>query len=321
MQKIKKSKNQIVIYQTKNGAIELVGDIKNETVWASQQEIANLFSVDQSVVSRHINNIFKDQEVEILSNMQKMHIAKSDKPVNFYSLDVILSIGYRTNSKIAISFRQWATKTLRSYITEGYVLNKKRISKNYNSFISAVNTIQNILPTETNLDSRQILNLIKEFADTWFSLEAYDKEVLKINGSPKQKVKITAEEILSIISNLKSELIKTSQATEFFAKENKEKAVEGIVGNVMQTFNGKPVYKTIEEKAANLLYFMVKDHPFVDGNKRSGALSFIWFLKRNRINGVRKINPSALTAITLLVAESNPKDKDQLIALITNLLK
>ncbi len=155
MKKIEKSKNQIVIYQTKSGAIELVGDIKNETVWASQLEIANLFNVDQSVVSRHINNIFKDQEVETASNMQKMHIAKSDKPVNFYSLDVILSVGYRTNSKIAISFRQWATKTLRGYITEGYVLNKKRISKNYNSFISAVNTIEKILPTETNLDSRQ----------------------------------------------------------------------------------------------------------------------------------------------------------------------
>jgi len=327
MQKIKKSKNQIVIYQTKNGAIELVGDIKNETVWASRKQMSEIFKVNTPAISKHINNIYKEGELSRNITSSKMELVQNEsgrmikRKIDVYNLDILIAVGYRINSVVGTSFRQWATKTLRSYITEGYVLNKKRISKNYNSFISAVNTIQNILPTETNLDSKQILNLIKEFADTWFSLEAYDKEVLKINGSPKQKVKITAEEILSIISNLKSELIKTSQATEFFAKENKEKAVEGIVGNVMQTFNGKPVYKTIEEKAANLLYFMVKDHPFVDGNKRSGALSFIWFLKRNRINGVRKINPSALTAITLLVAESNPKDKDQLIALITNLLK
>ncbi len=270
MQNIKKTKNQIVIYQTKEGAIELVGDLKNENIWANQSEIASLFEVDQSVVSKHIKNIFKDKEVKRESNMQKMHIAKSDKPVNFYSLDVILSVGYRTNSKIAISFRQWATKTLREYITKGYVLNRKRISKNYNSFIQAVNTIQSVLPSETNF---KVFSLIKEFADTWFSLEAYDKETLRVKGVSKKKVKITAQEIMSVISDLKLELIKTSQATEFFAKETKEKTIEGIVGNVMQTFNGRSVYKTTEEKAANLLYFMVKDHPFVDGIKDPGLLS------------------------------------------------
>jgi len=154
---VKKIENKAVIYQAKNGAIELRGDISRETVWATQAQIVSLFGVDQSVVSRHINNLIKDGEINKKSNMQKMHNANSDKPITLYSLDVILGVGYRTNSKIAIEFRKWATKTLRNYITDGFVVNKNRIKENYNSFMKVVEDIQTILPEHVNLDPKAVL--------------------------------------------------------------------------------------------------------------------------------------------------------------------
>lgn len=315
-----KKENKIVVYQTKSGALELRGDIKNETIWADQAQIVELFDIDQSVISRHIKNIFKDGEIDQKSNMQKMHIANSDKPVTLYSLDVILSVGYRTNSKMAISFRQWATKTLREHITKGYTINRKQITKNYDAFMKAVSNIENLLPEHVTLDPKAVLDLIKEFASTWVSLDSYDRELIQIKGVTKKIVKLTADELSSVISSLKDELIKKEETTELFAQERQRGSVEGIIGNVMQTFGGKLLYETIEEKAANLLYFMVKNHPYVDGNKRSGAFAFIWFLRKAKAKGSRNINPATLTALTLFIAESNPKNKEQMVALITQLL-
>ncbi len=212
---IKKLKitSSVVIYQAKNGAILLRGDFSHETVWATQAQIADIFGIDRTVVTKHMGNILKSKEVDEESNVQKLHIANSDKPVGLYSLDIILAVGYRTNSAQAIVFRQWATKTLRSYILDGYVVNKSRIAKNYKQFSA-----------------------------------------------------------------------------------------------------------TVEEKAAHLLYFMVKNHPFTDGNKRSGAFAFVWFLKQANMLNTNTLTPSALTALTVLVAESNPADKDKIIKLILNLL-
>ena len=316
-----KNENKIVIYQTKSGAIELRGDVSHETIWANQAQIVELFRVDQSVVSRHIKNIFKDGEIDSKSNMQKMHIANSDKPIIYYSLDVILSVGYRANSKITIAFRQWATKTLREHITKGYTINRKQIAKNYDAFMQTVSSIQNLLPEHITLDPKTVLELIKEFAGTWVSLDAYDKELLQIKGITKNNVKLTGDELLSAILNLKDELMNKGETTELFATERQRDSVQGIVGNVMQTFGGKPLYETAEEKAAHLLYFMVKNHPFVDGNKRSGAFAFVWFIRKARIKTLRNINPATLTTLTLLIAESNPKNKDQMVALVTQLLK
>ena len=313
--------NKIIIYQTKNGALELRGDIKKETIWATQAQIAKVFNVERSVITKHINNLLKDREIEVKGNVQKMHIANSDKPVTFYSLDIILSIGYRTNSKVAVSFRRWATKILREHITKGYTINRKQITKNYDSFIKTVESIKNLLPENITLDSKQVLDLIKEFASTWVSLDAYDKELLSIKGVNKKNVKLTGEELISAIFNFKNELKNKGEATELFARERQKGSVEGIVGNVMQTFGKRPLYETVEEKAAHLLYFMVKNHPFIDGNKRSGAFTFIWFLRKTRIKGFRNINPATLTTLTLLIAESNPKNKDQMVALVTELLR
>ena len=318
----KKIKNkQLVIYQAPSGAIEFRGDFGKETIWATQAQIVGLFGVDQSVVSRHIKNIFKDGEVLEKSNMQKMHIANSDKPVVMYSLDVILGVGYRTNSKIAIEFRKWATKTLREHITKGYTINRKQIGKNYDAFMKAVGDIQTLLPEHVTLDPKTVLDLIKEFASTWVSLDAYDKETLKVIGTTLKAVKLSGEELTETIAKLRSELMDKGEATDLFAQERRAGSIGGIVGSVMQSFGGKPLYVTAEEKAAHLLYFMVKNHPFTDGNKRSGAFAFVWFLRKARVKGGRNINSASLTALTLLIAESDPKKKEQMVALVTQLLK
>ncbi|MEY4602350.1 MAG: RhuM [Candidatus Parcubacteria bacterium] len=312
---------EVLIYQAKNGAIEFHGDFKHENIWATQAQIAELFSIDRSVVTKHISSIIKAKEIAEKSNVQKMHIANSDKPVSFYSLDVILSVGYRTNSSKAIEFRKWANKILKEYLNEGYSINPKQISKNYDLFMKSVADVQALLPEHIALDPKTILELIKEFAGTWVSLDAYDKEELKAVGTTKKAVKLSGEELREAIANLRTELLKKGEAEEIFAQERAMGSVEGIVGNVMQSFGGKSVYESVEEKAAHLLYFMVKNHPFVDGNKRSGAFAFIWFLRKTGSKKSRNINPGALTALTLLVAESKPEKKEQIVALITQVLK
>jgi hypothetical protein len=318
---MKNKDKEIVIYQAKNGAIELRGDLAHENIWTTQAQIVELFGVDQSVVSRHIRNLFKDGEIKEKSNMQKMHIAHSDKPVTLYSLDVVLGVGYRTNSKVAIEFRTWASKTLREHITKGYTINRKQIAKNHTEFLSAVADIQALLAEHSALDSKGVLELVKEYSTTWMSLDAYDKETLKRIGTTKKAVKLSGTELVDAIFQLREELIRKGEATELFAEVTLSGNVEGIVGNVMQSFNGKPLYATAEEKAAHLLYFMVKNHPFIDGNKRSGAFAFIWFLQKTRVRGGRNINPASLTALTLLIAESKPEKKDLMVALVTQLLR
>ena len=318
--KNKKSENKIVIYQAENGAIEFKSDFEHENIWATQAQIAKVFNVERSVVTKHIGNIIKSGEISKESNVQKMHIANSDKPVAFYSLDIILSVGYRTNSAQAIEFRKWANKILKEYIIQGYTINRKQIAKNYDTFMRTVATIQNLLPEHIALDPKVVLELIKEFASTWMALDAYDKELLASVGSTRKAIKFSGAELAEAIANLRGELIKKGEATELFAQEKKTGSVEGIVGNVLQSFGGKSVYATVEEKAAHLLYFMVKNHPFVDGNKRSGAFAFVWFLRKAKVKGTRNINPSALTALTLLIAESRPNKKEQMVALVTTLL-
>ena len=321
------NENKIVIYQTKNGALELRGDVKSETMWATQAQIANAFNVNVRTINEHIINIFKTEELLEKSTIREFRIVQKEgnrnieREIKHYNLDVILSVGYRVNSKQATNFRIWATKTLREHITKGYTINRKQISKNYDSFLKTVESIQNLLPEHITLDPKAVLGLIKEFASTWVSLDAYDKELLQIKGVNKKNVKLTGEELLLAIFNLKNELTNKGEATDLFATERQRGSVEGIVGNVMQTFGGNPLYKTAEEKAAHLLYFMVKNHPFIDGNKRSGAFTFIWFLRKTRVKGFRNINPATLTTLTLLIAESNPKNKNQMVALVTQLLR
>jgi prophage maintenance system killer protein len=327
--KKKLKENNLVIYQAKNGAIELRGDFNHENIWATQSQIAELFEVDRTVATRHINNIFKDGELdEKVVSAKFAHTTQhgaikgktQTKNVIFYNLDIILAVGYRTNSSRAIEFRKWATSVLKEHLIKGYTINKKQITKNYDAFMQTVATIQNLLPEHINLDPKMVLELVKEFAGTWTTLEAYDEDKISPVGSTKKTIKLSGEELVHAIGDLRNELVKKGEASDLFAQEKKKGSVEGIVGNVMQSFGGKSVYATAEEKASHLLYFMVKNHPFNDGNKRSGAFAFVWFLRKAKIKGARNINSSTLTALTLLIAESQPTKKDQMTALVTTLL-
>lgn len=320
-------KKDVVIYQAKSGAIELKGDFSRETIWATQAQIAKAFEVNVRTINEHILNIFKTGELVDKATIRNFRIVRKEgkreinRDVKHYNLDMILSIGYRVNSLKATRFRQWATKTLREHITKGYTINRKQITKNYDAFMKSVGDIQALLPEYVTLDPKSVLELIKEFASTWVSLDAYDKETLTTIGSTKRSVKLGGQELSEAIQNLRSELMKHGEATEIFAQERKSGTIEGIVGNVMQSIGGKAVYATVEEKAAHLLYFMVKNHPFVDGNKRSGAFAFVWFLRKAKVKNMQRINPGALTALTLLIAESHPAKKKQMVALITQILK
>lgn len=322
----KQTKNSVVIYQAKSGAIELKADIRKETIWANLNQIAGLFGVQKAAVSKHINNILKTGELGSKATVSKMETVQTEgkrsvlRSIEIYNLDMIIAVGYRVNSKNATQFRIWATKVLRDFLTKGYTINRKQIAKNYDAFMKSVADIQTLLPEHITLDPKTILELIKEFSSTWISLDAYDKETLKPTGVTKKSIELSGIELKEAISNLRKELLKKGEAEDIFAQERQIGGVEGIVGNVMQSFGGKPLYKTLEEKAAHLLYFMVKNHPFVDGNKRSGAFAFIWFLRKTKIKTVRNINPNALTALTLLIAESDPKKKEQMVALVTQML-
>src|SRR3989338_10882509 len=324
----KKTENkQIVIYQAPSGAIEFRGDWKKETMLANLNQIASLFGVQKAAISKHLKNIFASNELSEKATVSKMETVQIEggrttkRSIEMYNLDAIIAIGYRVNSKRATQFRVWATKILKEHLLKGYTVNRKRIAHNYDAFMKAVGDIQTLLPEHVTLDPKTVLDLIKEFASTWVSLDAYDKETLKIIGTTLKAVKLSGEELTDAIAKLRSELMDKGEATELFAQERRAGSIGGIVGSVMQSFGGKPLYVTAEEKAAHLLYFMVKNHPFTDGNKRSGAFAFVWFLRKARVRGGRNINSASLTALTLLIAESEPKKKDVMVALVTQLLK
>jgi prophage maintenance system killer protein len=319
-----KIKNKIAIYQAKNGAIELRADSKNKTVWATQAQIADIFDIERSVITKHINNIVKTGELDENSVCAKIaHTAVDGKVyiVNIYNLDVILAVGYRANSSKAVVFRKWAIKTIREYIVKGFIINRLKIKNNYQQFLEAINNIKKLVPESSNIDNASILELVTAFADTWLSLDAYDKDNLIASGKTKKQVVLTSEQLKEFLGEFKRELIKKGEATDIFGIEISKDALAGIVGNVMQSFAGQELYPTIEEKAAHLLYFIVKNHPFIDGNKRSGAFSFVWFLKKAGLLECSKITPPALTALTLFIAESDPKNKARMIKIVLQLLK
>ena len=324
---MKKDENEIVVYQAPNGSVEVKLDKERETIFLTQQQIGKLFNVQKAAISKHVKNIFDTGELEkkstvsILETVQTEGKRKVKRKIEYYNLDLILSVGYRVNSTSATKFRQWATKTLRKHIIEGYTINKKRLAKNYQKFFQTVNDIKKLLPSGDAVKAADALELVKMFAATWFSLDAYDKSSLPETGANKKEIIITSEELTVALVELKQNLIRRGQATELFGQERQKDSVTGIMGNVFQSVFGQDAYETLEEKAAHLLYFFVKNHPFTDGNKRSGAFAFIWFLNKSGILRKDKISPEALTALTLFVAESNPKDKEKIIGLILQLLK
>jgi prophage maintenance system killer protein len=327
MARQKINKGEIFIYKTSKNEVELQVRFKGETVWLRQDEIAKLYGKERSVITKHINKIFADKEVDKKSNVHFLHIAKSDKPVAFYSLDVILSVGYRTNSSRAIHFRKWATKVLKSYLLKGYALNQKRLletQEKLRELQQAIDFLQE--KTKHQLlagQEQEILNLLANYSKTLTLLEQYDKQKLSLARKAKGKFVLAYEDAKRIIREIKNELMAKKEASSLFGQEEGNK-FKAILGNIYQTFNKKELYPSLEEKASHLLYFIIKDHPFIDGNKRIASFLFVYFLDRNnylyRSFGEKKINDNALVALALLISESNPKEKEILIKIISNIL-
>jgi hypothetical protein len=325
-----KEEKKLTIYQANSGAIELRSDSESETIWANQKQISQIFDVDRSVITRHIKNIFQDQEVdEKVVSAKFAHTTKhgfikgktQTKEITFYNLDIILAVGYRTNSQKAIEFRKWATKTLKQHITQGYTINQQHFEKNKKKLLEALDDIKLLAKDNQQITSDDILELVKTFTDTWFTLDQYDKSNFPSSGVVKKDLEMEADKLYSDIAKFKKELIRKKEATELFAQEKKAKSLEGILGNVFQSAFGEEVYPTVEQKAAHLLYFVVKNHAFNDGNKRTGAFSFVWLLRKAGMLNERLMTPMALTSLTLLIAESDPGDKDKMIGLVLLFLK
>jgi len=321
-----KKVDTLVIYQTKSKSLELRGDFSNETLWATQSQIADIFGVTSQNVTMHVRNIYSEEELSLdrtckdSLQVQKEGKREVSRQVKLYNLDVVIAIGYRINSVVGTQFRQWATQTLRQHIVTGYTINHERIGQNYDAFMEAVSKVQAVLPAGAVMENKEVLELVRLFADTWFALDAYDKEALTPKKVSKKKVALTAAELTDSLAVLKRELMKRKEASDNFAQPRSQQSLEGIVGNVMQSFGGAAMYPTVEGKAAHLLYFVIKNHPFVDGNKRSGAYAFVWFLRKARVLNTNKLSPTALTALTLLIAESAPRDKDKVVALVIMLI-
>jgi len=317
----------IVIYKTPQGP-QLDVKLKRHSVWLTQAQIAYLFNIERSVITKHTNNIFKDKELTEKRNVQKMHLPHSDKPVKFYSLDLILSVGYRVNSQRATQFRIWATKTLKQHLIKGYTINKKRLLKKSDKLKQLQKTITFLQEKSQHKlltgQGKEILDLLADYSKSLTLLEQYDKQIFPLIKGKSAKFILEYQQAQIVISQLKSQLQAKKEASELFGQENSAR-FESIIKNLFQTFDGKELYRTIEEKAAHLLYLTIKDHPFNDGNKRIGSFLFIYFLDRNqyldKVTGERKINDNALVSLALLIAVSEPKEKEIMIKIIINLLK
>lgn len=320
--------NDLAVFQAENGALELRWNGAKDTVWANLDQIADLFGRDKSVISRHIKNIFKEEELQkevvvafFATTTQHGAIKNKTqtKQVAYYNLDMLLSVGYRVNSKIATKFRQWATKLLNQHITQGYSINEELLKRNRLQFIKTLEDLKILTQNNEQLKATDVLTLIQSFSGTFLALDSYDKNTFPEYGT-KKEVKTSAKELSKDLQKLKQELINKGEATNLFAQEKKKGNLEGIFESVFQTVFSEDAYPTIEEKAAHLLYFVVKNHPFNDGNKRSGAFCFIWFLQKTSYPFQDKISPETLTVLTILIAESNPSDKEKMIGIVKSIL-
>ena len=307
-------KNEIILFENQDVKLEV--NMKDETVWLTQEQMARLFDRNIGVISRHIKNIFTENELDMESNLQKMQIPNSDKPVSFYSLDVIISVGYRVKSKNGIIFRKWANKILKDYLIKGYAVNQKRLEY-LEKTIKLIDIAGRIDEKLNGGEAQEIIKVINNYSNALNLLDDYDhKRISKPNGTINNN-KITYEDCMNIIGKLKF-----NSDSDLFALE-RNKGLQAIIGNIYGSFDGKDLYPTIEEKAANFLYLITKNHTFIDGNKRIAATLFIYFLEFYNIlyneNG-QVIDNNTLVAITLLIAQSNPKEKDILIDLVMNFL-
>lgn len=315
--------SELQIYRNAAGAVEVRLD--GNSVWLRQEQMAVLFGRDRTVIGRHIRNLFAEGELAPESNVQNLHIPGSDKPVAFYNLDVIISVGYRVKSPEGVRFRQWATGVLREHLTRGYTLSRQRLETNARELEAALLLVRQTarLPELSADQGRGLVDIVSRYAQTFALLQRYDEGLLTEPATQAGGCLPTPAEARTALAELKAGLQARGEAGELFARERGD-GLEALLGNLDQTAFGEPVYASVESKAAHLLYFVIKNHPFADGNKRSAAYLFVDFLHRNRrlldARGEPVINDIGLAALCLLVAESAPAQKETLIRLIMNML-
>ena len=317
-------KGEIEIYKTGNGT-EIQVRLDNETIWLDAHLIARLFEVNRPAIVKHIQNIYKAGELDEFSTCSILEQVAADgkkRKMNLYNLDVIISVGYRVNSKQATQFRQWATQRLKEHLVKGYTINQKRLEE----LGKMVQLIEQSGKAETLQlqEAKGLLEILSHYTKSFVLLNQYDNHSLQTgNLSENITYEIQYDEAKTAIAELKKQLIAKKEATELFGKE-KDESFKSSLQSIVQTFEGKYLYPSIEEQAAHLLYFIIKNHSFIDGNKRIGAFLFIWFLEKNKHrfkkSGELKINDNGLTALALLVAQSQPEEKDLMIKLIINLI-
>lgn len=327
--------NQVLIYQKEDGQSAVEVRLEQDTLWLSLQQIAELFGRDKSVISRHLRNIYKDAELSPEATVAKNATVQTEggrevtRQVEYYNLDAIISVGYRVNSVQGTRFRIWANRVLKEYLVQGYALNKQRLEAQQDNIRQLERTLtlfqQNLIEQASLPEARGLVSVIAGYARTFVLLNQFDSERLPLGDfATKFLYEIREDEALAGIAALKDDLIGRGEASALFGNQ-KDDSFAGILGNILQSFGGEFVYPSIEEQAAHLLYFVIKNHPFSDGNKRIGAFLFIWFLQRNqhhlKTDGELKINDNALAAIALLVAQSDPAQKQLMIHLIMNLIR
>lgn len=301
----------IVIFKTEDKNIMIDVALDEETVWLTKKQMINLFERERTVISRHISNIFKEGELEQKSNVHFLHVPNSDKPVEAYSLDVIISVGYRVKSKRGIEFRRWANNVLKDYIIRGYAVNNNRINQ-LGEMVRIMKRAQN------QLDAKQVLNVIERYALALDLLDDYDHQrIEKPKGNRDSIYVLDYEECKEVISTMKYE-----SESELFGAE-KDESFKSSIGVIYQTFDGEELYPSLEEKAAQLLYLITKNHSFVDGNKRIAATMFLFFMDKNGVlfSGENKIiDDYTLVAITIMIAESKPEEKEMMVKLVMNFI-
>lgn len=315
--------SQLVIYKAPDGTMSIDVTVQNETVWLSQGQMAELFGKDQSVIARHISNVFKEGELEKESNMQILHNTLSKfKPTQVYSLDVIISVGYRVKSKRGTQFRIWANQILKQYLLQGYAINERVAAQKYDELSQLVKVLGRTIQNQEKLteDSRSLLDVVVDYTYALDTLDRYDYQELKIEDTTgKEAFHATYENAMEVICELHEKF----GGSTLFGNE-KDDSFKSSIGQIYQTFGGVDLYPSVEEKAAMLLYLVTKNHSFSDGNKRIAATLFLWFLNGNGIlyneDGTKRIADNTLVALTLMIAESRTEEKDTMVKVIVNLI-
>ncbi|MGZ3813186.1 MAG: RhuM family protein [Mucilaginibacter sp.] len=323
--------DQILIYQTPDGETAIDVKLTGNTIWLNQYQLADLFDTDRTSLVKHIRNIYRTEELQEdstcakFAQVQNEGTRKITREITHYNLDLIISVGYRINSKRGTQFRIWANKVLQDYLTKGFALNEQRLREQtaqFSSLKQTVNLLGNVLKNK-ELSSDEATGLLKVVTDYSYALDIldkYDHQQLAVEGTTDQQLFVaTYEQAMQAIQDLKDKFGGSS----LFGNE-KDDSFKGSIGTIYQSFGGVEFYPTIEEKAANLLYFVVKNHSFSDGNKRIAAYLFVWFLEKNNIlyreDGSKRIADNALVALTLMIAESKPDEKDMMVKVVVNLI-